>query len=231
MPRAKLAGRGARHQPRVAAGDVFSLRWRIRFRRAPEPVAVSKSWDVWAMYQAALAHAPDRTARVFEMGSYNSEIPLVLWRAGYHNIRASDFNPLGRGIRWYGNAIDFRYENFYDPDLAPGSGGGVMTAPPVIEHGYDQGKLIGTAVRLLETRRRLPVHHRLPRGGIAVPPEERWFGLPYWVFSRADIESLVWDAAVAGLELIAAGVGVVRLSDRVEGRKFTFLFVGLRKAR
>ena len=210
---------------------LYALCWRLRFRRAPEPVAVSKSWDVWTMYRTVLEHAPDRATRVFEMGSYNSEIPLVLWRAGYHNIRASDFNPLGRAIRWYGNRIDFRCENFYAPDLAPGSVD-VMTALSVIEHGFDQEKLIAAAARLLKPGGLFLFTTDYREEGATIPDTLRPFGLSYRVFSRGDIESLVRAAGVAGLELI--GPAEWAASDYpIEwyGFRFTFAFVALRKVR
>jgi SAM-dependent methyltransferase len=183
------------------------------------------------MYRAALEHAPDRTARIFEMGSFNSEIPLVLWRAGYRNIRASDFNPLGRAIRWYGNRIDFRCEDFYAPDLEPGSVG-VMTALSVIEHGYDQARLVATAARLLEPGGVFLFTTDYREEGHAIPDHVRPFGLSYRVFSRADIESLVRDAAAVGLELLAPPEwGPSEYPIEWEGRRFTFVFVGLRKRR
>ena len=210
---------------------LYSLRWRLRFRCAPEPVAINKSWDVWTMYQSVLTHVPDRSARVFEMGSFNSEIPLVLWRAGYHTIRASDFNPLGRAIRWYGNHIDFRCEDFYRPDLPPGSVN-VMTALSVIEHGYQQDKVIGTAARLLAPGGIFLLTTDYHENGVKIPPDFRQFGLSYRIFSRADIEGLVRAADRSGLELLgpteweSSGYPI-----EWEGWKFTFVFVGFRKSR
>jgi len=210
---------------------MYSLRWRIRFRSAPEPVAVNKSWDVWNMYQAVTGHVPDRTARVFEMGSYNSEIPLVLWRTGYHNIRASDFNPLGRAIRWYGNRIDFRCEDFYNPDLPPASVR-VMTALSVIEHGYDQAKLLATASRLLAPGGVFLLTTDYREEGVVIPDDFRAFGLSYRIFSRSNIESLIRDATAAGLELIDTPQwGPSDYPIAWQQWRFTFLFVGLRKVR
>ena len=210
---------------------LYSLRWRIRFRCAPEPVAVGKSWDVWNMYQAILAHMPDRTARVFEMGSYNSEIPLVLWRAGYRDIRASDFNPLGRAIRWYGNRIDFRCEDFYAPEVAPESLD-VMTALSVIEHGFDQDKLICTATRLLKPGGLFLFTTDYREEGVAVPETVRPFGLSYRVFSRADIDAIVRAFSAAGLELLAPPEWTSSAYPiEWEGFQFTFVLVGLRKFR
>ena|GEM_PF-3431333 len=208
----------------------FSLFWRVRFRGTPEPVAVNKSWDVWTIYQVILAHLPDRSARIFEMGSYNSEISLVLWKAGYRNIRASDFNPLGRAIRWYGNRIEFRSEDFYNPDLPSGSVG-AMIALSVIEHGYDQAKLIETACRLLSPGGLLLMTTDFREDGATVPADLRPFGLSYRVFSRVDIESLIRDAAAAGLELIEPPEwGASDYPIHWEQFQFTFILLGFRKA-
>jgi SAM-dependent methyltransferase len=183
------------------------------------------------MYQTVLAHAPDRSACVFEMGSFNSEIPLVLWRAGYHTIRASDFNPLGRAIRWYGNRIDFRCEDFYNPDLPPTSVG-IMTALSVIEHGYDQDKLLRTATRLLAPGGIFLLTTDYREEGVVVPAEFRQFGLTYRIFSRSDIGALVKSAADAGLEPLGpAEWEPSTYPIEWEGWKFTFVIVGFRKVR
>src|SRR5690348_15423763 len=85
---------------------LFEACYALRFRTTPPAVAVNKSWDVLTMLETIKTVRPDRDAGIFEMGSYNSEIPLALWSSGYRRIRASDFNPLGRCIRWYGNRIE-----------------------------------------------------------------------------------------------------------------------------
>src|SRR5262249_35847684 len=141
---------------------------------------------------------PDRGARIFEMGSYNSEIPLALWGSGYRRIRAADLNPLGRSIRWYGNRIDFRCEDFYQPD-APDGSVDVITSLSVIEHGYAQGRLLALADRLLAPGGLLCLTTDYHEEAVPVPDDFRVFGLPYRIFSRSDIESLLSDAEAAGL--------------------------------
>jgi SAM-dependent methyltransferase len=208
---------------------IYALRWRLRFRSTPEPVAVNKSWDVWTTYQTILTHMPRRTARVFEMGSYNSEISTVLWCARYHNIRACDFNPLGRASRWYGNRIEFRCEDFYAPDL-PSASVDVMTALSVIEHGFHQEKLISIASRLLKPGGLFLFTTDYREEGVIVPETLRPFGLSYRVFSRSDIEALVHAASAAGLELIVSPEWAPSTYPiEWEGFQITFLFVGLQK--
>ncbi|MCS7271938.1 MAG: class I SAM-dependent methyltransferase [Gemmataceae bacterium] len=183
------------------------------------------------MYQVVTTHVPDRNTLIFEMGSYNSEIALVLWQAGYHRIRASDLNPLGRAIRWYGNRIEFHCEDFYNPALPPASVG-VMTALSVIEHGYDQDKLLHVATRLLVPGGLLLITTDYHEKGIVIPSDFRYFGLPYHIFSRDDIDNLIQSAASVGLELL--GTSEWEPSEypiRWEGWQFTFIFVGFRKVR
>lgn len=208
---------------------MYSLAWRIRFRCAPQPVAFNKSWDVWTIYNTVLSHAPDRQTQIYEVGSFNSEIPLVLWQAGYRRIRAVDFNPMGRAIRWYGNRIEFRQENFYESDL-PSQSVGVMTALSVIEHGYNQSKLVAAAERLLKPGGLLLLTTDYREEGVKIPEDFRAFGLPYRIFSRADLESLVSDASQAGFDMIgSAEWEASEYPIEWENWRFTFAFVGLRK--
>jgi SAM-dependent methyltransferase len=207
----------------------YVLLFALRFRTWPEPVAVNKSWDVWNILQLVRQAVPDRAASIFEMGSYNSEIPLALWRAGYRRIRAADLNPVGRAIRWYGNAIDFRTEDFHAPDLTPGSVD-VMTAVSVIEHGYHQRRLLDTVERLLRPGGVFCLTTDYHQEKLSVPEELRLFGLTYRIFSRSEIEELVAEAGRRGLEPL----GDLRWEPSdypIEwlGRRYTFLLLALRK--
>ncbi|HEX5271938.1 MAG TPA: hypothetical protein VFW33_15675 [Gemmataceae bacterium] len=207
----------------------YALLFALRFRAWPEPVAVNKSWDVWNILQAVRQFVPEPTASIFEMGSYNSEISLALWQAGYRRIRAADLNPIGRSIRWYGNGIDFRTEDFYAPDLTAGSVG-LMTALSAIEHGYDQERLLATAQCLLAPGGVLCLTTDYREEKLPVPDDFRPFGQTYRVFSRDEIESLVAEAGRRGLDLL--GDAHWERSDYpIEwlGRRYTFLFLALRK--
>jgi SAM-dependent methyltransferase len=202
---------------------------RLRMGCWPIPVAMNKSWDVWSMYTIIRDHVTDYRSQVFDMGSYNSEIPLVLSKSGYQNIRASDLNPLGRMICWYGRSIDFRCENFYEPDLAPQSVA-AMTALSVIEHGYDQAQLIATAKRLLRPGGLLLITTDYHEEKIVIPDTFRPFDMSYQIFSKADVESLLHDANQAGFELVdSAEWANSEHPIRWEGMQYTFVMIGLRK--
>jgi SAM-dependent methyltransferase len=209
---------------------LFEALYRARFRvPAPEP-AINKSWDVLTMLDLIEHELPDRRSRLFDMGSYNCEIPLALWQRGYRNIRAADFNPLGRSIRWYGNRIDFHCEDFYKPAIGEGTLDGI-TALSVIEHGYDEERLLRTLSTLLRPGGIACLTTDYREQKIEVPADYRIFGLTWRVFSRAEIERLVARATAFGLEL----VGDVRWSEselpvHFEGYAFTFALLALRKA-
>lgn len=201
----------------------------VRFRAAAPDVAIEKSWDVLNMLETIEVEKPDRSAQIFEMGSYNSEILLALWQRGYRRIHASDFNPLGRCIRWYGNSIDFRAEDFYAPDLKPGSVD-VIVALSVIEHGFDGDRLWATFARLLKPGGIALVSTDYHEAKIPIDPNFRAFNLSYTIFSRAEIEEMMRIATQHGLEPL--GSIAWRNSQNpieFEGHRFTFALMGFRK--
>jgi SAM-dependent methyltransferase len=209
----------------------YSLMYRIRFRCAPEPVALNKSWDVLQILRGIRSEHPDRSSAILDMGSFNSEILLSLWASGYRDLQAIDFNPLGRAIRWYGNNIRFSTGNFYASDF-PASSLDAFTALSVIEHGWDQDQFLATAKRVLKPGGTFYVTTDYHREKLDVPEDFRAFGLSYRVFSQRDIENLVRAAEAQGFELI----GDVQFSDSEypivwEGRKYTFLLLAMRKSR
>ena len=209
---------------------LFALRYTLRFRRPPEAIAVDKSWDVWSIATTIAATRPDRSARIYDMGSFNSEVPLALSAMGYRTIRAGDFNPLGRSIRWYGYPIDFHCEDFYHPAVPPHSFD-VMTAVSVIEHGYDQAKLIAALDRNLAPGGLFLLTTDYHAAPVAIPEEFRIFDLSYRLFDRAALEDLVTAASRIGLTLL--GDAEWRDSEypiEFLGRRLTFAFLAFRKA-
>lgn len=183
------------------------------------------------MLDCILQNHPDRKTLIYDMGSFNSEIPLALWNAGYRRILAADMDPRGRSINWYGNWIRFRRENFYRSDLEPSSLD-VVTTLSTIEHGYDQEKLLSTAQRLLKRGGALYITTDYHEDKIDIPGDYTLFGLSYQIFSRKDVQSLLEDAGAWGFE--PAGDILWEPSEYpIEwlGRRIAFIFVGLRKVR
>jgi len=208
---------------------LFTSLFLLRYRSMPPPVALNKSWDVWTMMENIRRIHPDRATRIFDMGSFNSEIPLALWSSGYRRIRAADFDPRGCSINWYGNRIKFRAENFYEPSIADGSLD-VITALSAIEHGYDQQLLLGTARRLLRKGGTLWLTTDYHEEKIPIDPAFKLFGLPYQVFSRNEIESLLAESEQFGFDP-TGNLAWTQSEYPIEwlGHRITFILLSIRK--
>lgn len=208
---------------------LFQLAYLLRLRAQAPRVSYDKSWDVLTMVEAIRAAFPRRDGRILDMGSYNSEIPLALWQDGYRAITALDLNPLGRSIRWYGNAIRFVCGDFYQCPL-PDASLDVITALSVVEHGYNEDRLFESCRRMLVRGGLLCLTTDFHYQKIHVPDQVRIFGLPYRIFDRAEIEGLLATAARYGFEPIGpADWGPSSYPIRFLDFQFTFLFAALRK--
>lgn len=209
----------------------FATFFALRFRREVPPVSTNKSWDVLNIVETIENVFPDKNIKIYDMGSYNCEIGVSLWLAGFRNIICADLNPLGRCIKWYGNNIDFRCEDFYTPSVPPGSLD-VMTALSVIEHGYDQKKLLKSLSTFLKVGGIALLTTDYNEEKIAIDPNFRIFELSYMIFSKKEIESLVEEAKDYGLELITqAEWGKTETPIDFLNHKFSFILVGLKKVR
>jgi SAM-dependent methyltransferase len=209
---------------------IFRFFYTIRFRKKPEHVAINKSWDVFTILNEVEKYFPDKKIKIYDMGSFNSEMPIVLWNAGYHHITASDFNPMGRSIRWYGNRINFQCEDFYKPDIPPNSLD-VITAVSVIEHGFDEDKILKTFSNLLKKGGVvfLTTDFRDPK--TSIPEDFTLYGLSYMIFCKSEITRLVESAAKFGLKLLGeSDWQMAEYPIDFLNHKFTFIFVAFQKA-
>lgn len=212
---------------RLRFATIFSL----RFRRPVPPVSINKSWDVLNIVETIEKQFSDKNIRIYDMGSYNCEIGVSLALAGYKNIIGADFNPLGRCIKWYGNNIDFRCEDFYKPSVPPGSLD-VMTALSVIEHGYDQKKLLNSFSTYLKVGGIALVTTDYHEQKIPIDPHFKIFDLSYMIFSKEEIQSLIQEAKQFGLELITTPEwGQTENPIEFLNHKFSFILLGLKKVR
>jgi SAM-dependent methyltransferase len=187
-----------------------------------------KSWDVLATVEFIEANYP-RTARVLDVGAWNSEVLWALHRAGFPDLTGIDVNPEVREMP-FADAIRYEVGDYLksSPSAPPFD---VVTAISVIEHGFD-------AHALLDALRRL-----LAPGGSFVASFDYWpekidtsgsplFGMPWTIFSRAEVEAFLAKAQAAGFEQ-ADGVSLearerpVRFADR----DYTFGWLAFRRAR
>ncbi|MBC7541004.1 MAG: methyltransferase domain-containing protein [Bacteriovorax sp.] len=181
---------------------IYQMLYFMRFRKAAEKVAVNKSWDVLTILQLIEKYKPNKDANIYDMGSYNCEIPLALWWRGYRNIMAADFNTKGRAINWYGNKIQFRQENFYKSTI-PAHSLDVITALSVIEHGFEQVEFFKVCSDLLKPGGLVLITTDFHSTKIPIDPEFRIFNLSYIIFSSEEIIQLIAEAKKNGFELIS----------------------------
>lgn len=206
-----------------------NILYALRYRRWPGPIAFNKSWDVLSMLRVIEQYVPDHRAAIYDMGSVNCEIPLVLWQRGYRNIIGSDLDPHGRALRFYGNNIDFRRENFMEPSVQAASLD-VMTALSVIEHGFDQKKLLATVSRCLKLGGLFLVSTDYHEPKLPIDKDFRVFGQPYMIFCNAEVQELVSEAKSVGLELLGPEQwGDSQWPITWLGKKFSFVFLAFKK--
>lgn len=214
------------------ARKMYQLLFFLRFRRKAENVAINKSWDVLKILETIEKYKPDHSSMIYDMGSYNCEIPLSLWWRGYKKIFAADLNPLARSIRWYCNSIEFRRENFYQSSM-PKHSLDIITALSVIEHGYDQVNFFKVCHDLLKPGGLVLITTDFNKTKINIDPNFKIFHLSYLIFSSNDISKLVEEASQNGFELLSTE----RENNWDESEnpihfleyKMSFIFLGFRK--
>jgi len=187
---------------------------------------VLKSWDVLKT-AAFIEQAFSKSARVLDLGAFNSEILSVLHRMGFERLTGIDMNP---GIREmpYANAIDYRVGDFLRTPFPDGSFDAI-TAISVIEHGYDAPVLLGEVSRLLSP------------GGCFIASFDYWpekidttgtkfFGMDWRIFSKAEVEELVAEAEPFGLlPERAPSFEAQERPVHCAGRDYTFAWAVFRK--
>lgn len=185
-----------------------------------------KSWDVGATLDFIETHLVKDSA-IADIGSFASEILVVLHRAGYKNLTGIDLNERLDRMP-HSDAISYLVGDFMRTPL-PNASLDAITAISVIEHGFDPERLLVEVSRLLRP------------GGYFIASFDYWpekidtsgillFGMSWIIFSRADVEALVKSAASHGL--VPEGELRFDASERPidwGGKKYTFAHLVLCK--
>lgn len=215
------------HPWRSARGRLVQAAFVGRFRARPPRLTWEKSWDAWHAVRVVLEHVPERNARVVDVGSYASAVPMALGRAGYRCVVGVDLDPRGRYLRWAG--LEFRREDFLATSLPAGSAD-VVTAMSVVEHGMDPRWLLAGVARLLRPGGLFVLSTDYRAEKLVVPADVRLFGQPWTVFDRAEVERMVDAAGDLGL----APLGPVAFDPSEDpvaflGLRFTFALAAFRR--
>ncbi len=166
---------------------------RLRGKSAARLGDAVKSWDILRTAEFLESRIP-RTARILDIGAYNSEIFCELHRLRFTRLVGVDLNP---GIREMPFGQHFRYQvgNFLRTPFLDRSFD-VITTISVTEHRFDAPVRLGELSRLLEA------------GGCFVASVDYWpekidtadtrfFGMGWCISSSQEVEAFVAQAAPA----------------------------------
>lgn len=204
-----------------------NLMRRLRLDRSPAVGDRLKSWDVLFAVEFIEKHV-GKDEPLADIGCYASEVLICLHRLGYTRLTGIDLNPKVREMP-YAAAIRYEVGNFMKTPFPDGTFKAI-TSISVIEHGFAPQALLAEMSRLLQP------------GGFFIASFDYWpekidttgtkfFGMDWLIFSRADVESLVAEAAGYGLQ--PTGKLEFSAQDRAircAGRDYTFATLVLRKA-
>jgi SAM-dependent methyltransferase len=202
------------------------LLWHITRARVPRVGDPIKSWDVLLTADLAVARI-GRDRPVLDLGAFGSEMPPLLHLAGYQHVYGVDLNPNVRRMP-FADSIQYSQGDFHNCPFGA-SAFDLVTAISTIEHGYAPDRLLPEVSRLLAP------------GGLFVVSFDFWperlrtddvniFGLPWLIFSAADVRALIDHAARYGL----LPVDTIDLTTRARpihfaGLDYTFGWLALRK--
>jgi SAM-dependent methyltransferase len=185
-----------------------------------------KSWDVLRTVRT-ISQRLGSTDAILDLGAFASELLPALNRSGFSSLTGIDLNPLLREMPDDG-PIRYIVGDFYKSDL-PAASFSAITAISVIEHGFDSDRLWSEVSRLLKPE------------GYFIASVDYWsdkidtagikaFGLDWMIFSQADMERLLTEAARYGL----VPVGELDFASdqapiRWQGKSYTFAWFALQK--
>ena len=185
-----------------------------------------KSWDV-SLTADFLCDKLHQDAAILDMGCFCSEMLPVLHRAGFTRLAGADLNP--RVVKMpYADVIDYRCEDFLHGGL-PDSSQDAITSISVMEHGYDEPRLLAELGRLLRP------------GGYYLASFDYWpdkidtgavrfFDMSWTLFSREEVQGLIDAAGAHGLEPVGElDFEAAQRPIKCAGFRYTFAWLALRK--
>ena len=168
-----------------------------------------------------------RTARIMDLGAFNSEVLSVLHAMGFRQLTGMDMNPEIADMP-HADEISYRVGDFLRAPFPDGSFD-VLTAISVIEHGFDGKVLLAEMSRLLAP------------GGCLVASFDYWpdkidtsgtrfFDMEWRIFSRGEVEELIAQAGNFGLHPDGQlSFDVDERPIHCADRDYTFGWIALRK--
>lgn len=154
-----------------------------------------KSWDV----EAALSFIQQRLAKdapIADIGCFASEVLVALHMAGYSNLTGIDLNERLSEMPFNG-PIKYEVSDFTSTPFAAESFAAI-TSISVIEHGFDAERLMTEMSRLLKAGGYFFASFDYWPDKIATG-DIKFFGMPWLIFSRADVQALIECAARHGM--------------------------------
>lgn len=176
----------------------FLRRWKLHNRL---PIGdMVKSWDVARTLEFIEANLP-RDAKILDLGSYCSELPVSLARMKFTGVHGVDLNPRVVDMP-HSDRINYTVSDFMDMPF-PSSSFDAVTSISVIEHGYNPEKLFSELERVLKP------------GGYFIAsfdywPEKietgtaRFFDMSWLIFSKEDVHAMIEVAKRYTLNLMGA---------------------------
>ncbi|GAB4487460.1 MAG: hypothetical protein OHK006_16650 [Thermodesulfovibrionales bacterium] len=211
----------------LATGIFDRLLRAVGMRRTVQVGDPVKSWDLFATVEFIEQNMP-RTSRVLDLGAYASEVLCVLHRLGYRRLSGIDLNP---SISQMPHSGSIRYvEGDIMRTPFPENSFDAVTAVSVIEHGFQEEKLLQELARIVAP------------GGYFIASVDYWpqkidtaglhvFGLDWLIFSEQDMRRFLARAVAYGFSAIGSlDFGADERVVSWNGKDYTFAWFVLRKA-
>jgi SAM-dependent methyltransferase len=188
-----------------------------------------KTWDLLKTATHLARHHPDRASRILDAGCVGSILLEHLYAEGYRALYGCDLSSIG--------VPDVPGLTFWQGDLTrspwPDGTFDSIVCLSVIEHGVAFDAFAAEVARLLKRGGSLilTTDYLDPKVDTSDVPKDVSFGLPWTIFSRAEIERLIEIAAAHGLRPM--GPIAWEVSDppvQCWGKTYSFLFLALQKA-